>query len=96
MDQKVKTEWVRALRSGEYKQHYGSLCDDAINNLEEAKSFCCIGVLGKITRPENFWYTSGVTKYFNLPNTTVNTLVDMNDSQKKSFSKIADWIEENL
>lgn len=37
----TKEEWLTALRSGEYKQAYGSLCrvDDEGN-----KSFCCLGV----------------------------------------------------
>lgn len=33
----VKTEWLNALRSGEYEQGTGSLCKDG--------KYCCLGVL---------------------------------------------------
>lgn len=41
MDKKVKKNWIKALRSGEYKQTEGFLC--SVNNGIE--SFCCLGVL---------------------------------------------------
>jgi hypothetical protein len=39
MPKKVKDKWVRALRSGKYKQATGTLYDPA------TKGFCCLGVL---------------------------------------------------
>lgn len=42
MDPKIRARWVRALRSGKYKQGEGSLCRvDSFGN----KNFCCLGVL---------------------------------------------------
>lgn len=38
MNQKVKRKWVKALRSGKYKQGFGSLRDKEDN-------FCALGVL---------------------------------------------------
>lgn len=37
MDQTIKADWVKALRSGEYEQGSGSL--------NKAGKFCCLGVL---------------------------------------------------
>lgn len=37
MNQKIKTSWVKALRSGDYQQGTQSLCID--------NKFCCLGVL---------------------------------------------------
>jgi hypothetical protein len=40
MDPKLKSDWLIALRSGEYKQAHGSL--------QVGNSFCCLGVLCKV------------------------------------------------
>lgn len=37
MKKRVKTKWLKALRSGEYKQTTGALCHN--------DAFCCLGVL---------------------------------------------------
>jgi len=52
MDQELKTKWVAALRSGDYKQGNGYLHKIEWDGSE---SFCCVGVLCKIaseTHPE--------------------------------------------
>ena len=41
MDAKIKRKWVKALRSGKYKQAEGTLRD-------EAGAMCCLGVLADI------------------------------------------------
>jgi hypothetical protein len=46
MNKRVKELWVKALRSGEYKQGTGHLRDK--NN-----NFCCLGVLCNIHAQEN-------------------------------------------
>lgn len=46
MNKKVKELWVKALRSGDYKQGTGTLRDQ--NN-----NFCCLGVLCNIHAQEN-------------------------------------------
>lgn len=43
----IKTAWLEALRSGEYKQGYGYLYDEREN------SFCCLGVLCRVKHPED-------------------------------------------
>ena len=44
MNQEIKTKWVVALRSGDYKQTKGKLKD--------ANGYCCLGVLCDISRKE--------------------------------------------
>ncbi len=41
----IKNKWVKALRSGEYKQGSGQLKDSS-------PLFCCLGVLAQIVDPE--------------------------------------------
>jgi hypothetical protein len=40
MDVKVKTAWVKALRSGKFKQGDGQLYD--------GQNYCCLGVLAQV------------------------------------------------
>lgn len=40
MDKELKAKWVAALRSGEYQQAQGVLCNGS--------AFCCLGVLSKV------------------------------------------------
>jgi hypothetical protein len=44
MDKKLKTKWVRALRSGKYKQGRRALCKIS-GTKRPVKQFCCLGVL---------------------------------------------------
>lgn len=46
MDQELKTKWVEALRSGEFRQTSGKLHD------QETDSYCCLGVLCKVAGAE--------------------------------------------
>lgn len=46
MNTEVKEKWIKALRSGEYKQAQGKLRDN--NN-----GFCCLGVLCDVYAKEN-------------------------------------------
>lgn len=101
MDKNLKKVWVKALRSGDYKQGKG--------NLYKKGRFCCIGVLCDIqgidwrkelprvfdrqtTIPPREYDPTGIT------GDTYDTLGEMNDDKtnKNSFKKIADWIEKNL
>jgi hypothetical protein len=96
MDAKLKAKWIKALRSGEYKQGKTFL----YKANEEA--YCCLGVLCAIngvsrTKMESecttdiVWFDSGLAKE------TRSLLGDvMNDQEGKSFAEIADWIEANL
>lgn len=108
----VKTEWLNALRSGEYEQGTGFLSKDG--------KFCCLGVLCDIATKQgvckkieyNHIHYDGNDSH--LPNSVriwcgfgnnpqgcnpiVNEihLTTLNDTQKKSFDEIADLIEEHL
>lgn len=103
MDKNIKGKWIKALRSGEYKQ--------GIHSLRDNDCFCCLGVLcdvidnGKWNRLDN-----GKLEYdgageglpvqlledINLSNATLSKLIWLNDVEKASFQKIADWIEKWL
>lgn len=46
MRRSIKNRWVAALRSGEYQQGQGYLCQVTHPNTpEEGKRYCCLGVL---------------------------------------------------
>ena len=57
----LKSQWVAALRSGEYKQGIGALIDDGRPDAPIAdRLFCCLGVLGLIcgTSPDEMYAES--------------------------------------
>jgi len=108
MNKEIKDKWVKALRSGEYKQ--GRLY------LQRDNLFCCLGVLCKVLDVPN-----GVSDYSNntmsfnfgkeysrvslpfgfrevigLSAIKEANLIKMNDKLGKDFSQIADYIEANL
>lgn len=102
----VKRKWVRALRSGEYKQGQEELI------VGEWKSYCCLGVLAAEMVPEYIRPVDkgsralGVDGYtgalpddlavmFGLDEDSQDTLANKNDDGE-SFCQIADWIEEKL
>lgn len=99
LPQEFKEKWVAALKSGDYKQ--GKM---RLHNQEE-NTYCCLGVLCAITgvessRDEYIWgfpeEQIPVMLQGNRSNPVVNNLVRMNDRYGKSFSEIADYIEQNL
>ena len=51
MKAELKTKWLEALRSGEYKQCQGSLTDNG-------GGYCCLGVLAKV---------AGLPIIYNIP-----------------------------
>lgn len=99
----IKTEWLKALRSGEYEQGSYLLYNTDTN------TYCCLGVLGKICGYSNevlanqtillknyFMSVPSVIKGTATDNLVVQKLTEMNDIQGKSFIDISNWIEENL
>lgn len=97
MDAKLKADWVKALRSGEFEQTRRELANDACS------AFCCIGAgyqacignvydlgEGNLERTEAASLALGLTAY------QQKRLVEMNDLQMKTFPQIADYIERNL
>ncbi len=88
MDTKKIKRWVKALRSGKYKQHRGGY--NCIG--PRGKSFCCLGVAGEL----GFGYREfevcdkmGILDH-------QSDLIRLNDRAHYSFSKIADWVEKNI
>lgn len=51
MNKRIKKKWLKALRSGEYKQTTGGLRE--VNLDEETMGFCCLGVLCNIHAQEH-------------------------------------------
>lgn len=101
MNKKLKKEWVKALRSGDFKQGTNKLRD--LNN-----NYCCIGVLCKVAnikarKSENGYRFDGLiatlsqhfSRQLKLSIHHQNRLIYMNDSENKTFEQIANWIEKN-
>lgn len=95
LPKKVKNKWIKALISGKYKQAFGKLKI----NYENDSSYCCLGVAREIglckRQPSPGALTELVTKTF-LPDVIQDKLVKFNDSERRSFKWIANWIEKNL
>lgn len=93
MNDQVKRDWCKALRSGEFKQTKNVLAHDG--------KYCCLGVLGKITgtlSEEDLRLNHGYWKFelsLGLSETDRIACAQFNDSGR-SFEFIADWIEGNL
>ena len=104
MKKKLKTKWVKALRSGKYKKGVGVLL--SINGKKQ--SYCCLGVLGDICGFNegglyNCSYLSDIhprktAKFFSEKiEEKLSMMNDGNNGYKKhSFKQIAKWIEENI
>jgi len=103
MDNDLKQKWVNALRSGNYTQ--GRRVLRTADN-----EYCCLGVLCDVT-DQSKWVLPDIGKfyawdgYIGLPpiswdsdmlDSKMFVLANLNDDQQRSFSEIADWIEENL
>ncbi len=102
LTKKLKKEWIRALRSGEYKQ-----CEEY---LHLDGGFCCLGVLLDINEDvdweqdegDDFWTANidGITHNHLygqkiIGEAAAKRLANKND-RGESFNMIADWIEKNL
>jgi len=106
----IKTKWVAALRSGEYKQGTRQL-------LRGDGSFCCLGVLTDLAvkdgvgdwdhdyYPEASFLPQRVVKWAGLDTRspcvapswgTREALWSLNDSSEHGFEELADLIEEQL
>lgn len=103
MKKKIADRWVRALRSGNYKQGKQSLV------LSDG-SFCCLGVLcdlatkSKVVSPDNYSHlgvlSDEVQEWAGMQSDSGDrknrkSLTEYNDHCGYSFNKIADIIEKN-
>ncbi|HSW91758.1 MAG TPA: hypothetical protein VLG09_03880 [Candidatus Saccharimonadales bacterium] len=108
MKPSVKEKWIKALRSGKYKQGSAHLYDAA------TESYCCLGVLAEIEvgsvdaarRPtgEEFLAPQFLER-FGLTEDEQRHLSKLNDGspfafngpiEQHSFEEIANYIEKNL
>lgn len=110
MPKKIKRKWLKALRSGTYRQG-----KDVLYNPDTVR-FCCLGVLqhcvsgGSVEvsgirstyfkgRPSVRWYVDNGIEVTAINSYSVDEdeteLIKMNDGGKR-FSRIADWIEKNI
>jgi len=105
MKASIKARWVKALRSGEYKQGRGSL--------KSATGYCCLGVLASIVDPdmttwdgrEGAFASHGDARQIKLIGqeiapTVIAKLTTMNDGSSntiraRTFKAIASWIEKS-
>jgi hypothetical protein len=106
LPKKFAIKWLKALRSGKYKQDTGYL--------KSPIGYCCLGVAGRICKltdkqidgydwlKENINITEKDLKLVpqelqgsSLSNGLVEILSLMND-EGDSFKEIADWIEEEV
>jgi hypothetical protein len=110
MPKDLKDKWVKALRSGEYKQGRGTLYTPS------TKSFCCLGVLEHIClngEVETYEYGNGLKQFKGMPSVqfydahgisgrdaTEARLTQMNDGTEdkkpKSFKAIARFIDKHV
>lgn len=97
LNPEFKERWLKALRSGEYKQGEGIL--------QWNGCYCCLGVAACLIDPDG-WYGSTfrgndyilpveTMKEIGLSGQASDKLTNMNDDGD-SFATIADWIEANL
>lgn len=106
LNPEFKAKWLKALRSGRYKQTIMTLRNKSA--LEKGYRYCCVGVACNIVDPKQ-WASQGPTKFSwgrvfasgldRLPflnEDTFRELADLNDNKGWNFNQIADWIEENL
>lgn len=107
MDRKIKARWVKALRSGKYRQTKDKLRRET----HGVTSHCCLGVLCELVQPKRWrpgvdafdggvyhkgWgHTGGVRRAARLSREAATDLADLNDSGKR-FRTIATWIEKHL
>lgn len=110
MKKDIMALWVNALRSGEYKKGRNRLKTDFLDDRDSL--FCCLGVLCDLHAKETgnewehgFYLGDGaglpreVREWAGLENKNQHMcakLTFINDNSYKSFSQIANYIEENI
>lgn len=106
MDPKVKTRWVKALRSGKYRQGSRTLREDT----QTGPRYCCLGVLLEVTgqpikKNHAEFPTKAQLKCARLDGKAAERLADWNDGRapfwhlpkkRKTFKGLATWIEKHL
>jgi len=69
MNKRIKTKWVKALRSGKYKKGVGQLAQTFYDkeNMFHHETFCCLGVLCDLYDKEKKQERSWNEEYVGLP-----------------------------
>ncbi len=73
MNQEIKDQWVKALKSGEYKQGYGKL---AVKMSNGQQKHCCLGVLCELA------VEAGIVEKIEVP---MNVIFDDDDYEATMF-----------
>lgn len=86
-------QWIIDLRSGEFVQ--------TTRSLRDSDGFCCLGVLASRLGTLEAAQDTGNDDHVVAGREVLGggceaKLIAMNDTEKKSFPKIADWIEKEL
>lgn len=100
MKKAIATKWVKALRSGKYKQGRGCLLDEG--------KYCCLGVLCEVVSPESrdWYFGAQLTKTIAgkcgiksldgaLPESSESYSLSILNDSGVSFETIAKIIEDN-
>jgi hypothetical protein len=105
MNPEIKAVWVKALRSGRYKQGMRALCTvDERWNPFGVLADACFEFEWELDGHEEVWLchlSSSLLPAWLLAEAGLSLrderiVVSMNDIQGKSFKQIADWVEKNL
>lgn len=112
MDSNLKTRWISELRSGKYNQGMFRLKtknnDDFCEHccLGVLAEILAVDGACKISERNGLYYfdfecflTSGIQGFLPLQilsDDLQGKLTTMNDHERRTFTEIADWIEENL
>lgn len=91
----TRADWLRDLRSGEFKQ--------GKHSLKEGECYCCVGVAAKglgveeslLDNDSSLGYTR-VMEALKLSPTLQNQVIDMNDAEGQLFAGIADYLEKEF
>ena len=107
MNKQLKSKWVKALRSGKYKQGQGTL--RIWDKVSHRSAFCCLGVLRElmpadlktVSEKDSFGKPTGALsnkqlKFTGLTRKKEEVLIEMNDAIGNTFKEIADYIEQKL
>lgn len=100
MSSDIKLRWLDALRSGNYRQAQGALQRTFSPYTKYDVGYCCLGVLADIQGCDwdmQHLATSRVPEKYSagLKIEEQEKLATMNDNGK-TFSEIADYVEENF
>ena len=105
LEPEFKAKWLKALRSGRYKQAGGTL---RMKSPDEGVTYCCLGVACNIVNKDRWKAVGRSSDFFNwgavewgctdlpfIDSRASGHLATANDNGS-SFDEIANWIEANL